>query len=661
MKALTIFLFLSLWLFATGLEAQSVIPWKYYPMVNWDTSPYKPYRFTSANSSRSMNFRLLFPTNYDSTAASENYPIILVLHGAGESALRDWSNGNQLYPSGDPRIENNDHQLLWGGKEHLNAVNGGKFNGFVLFPQNYHGTWVDGKGEATSNYHIDLQNAVEMLEYLVTQLKIDPNRIYVWGLSNGGAASWYVAFKRPDLFAASLPMSAPGDPAMANILIEQPIWVFQGETDTNPRPMFTKETISAIENAGGQPRYTEYASTGHNTWTKAYNEADFFSWMLTKNKLHIHAYYGKTQFPSGSAFTTNLGVSQGFNGYEWKHNGSTISGATAHKITISQYGDYQVRVKRGSTWTEWSPIKKITSDGTLTAPSAPSNLQASAASTSSISLSWTDNANNEDNFRIYRSGSSTGTYSLIATLAANTTSYTNSGLSEGTQYFYQIEAVNAAGTSSRSNTASATTQQTSTEVFPAPSDLTARWASGSQINLIWKDNSTDEEGFVLERANKPDFTGKLEYINIGRQITSYQDQIRNTKKGGGEFYYRIKAVKGSVSSDYSNTASPNTTSTSTTARVMKTPDVYLQESFVVYPNPFSENATIKFELPEGGNYSLSLYDSKGVLISLLKQGQVEAGAQQTYELEGTQLSNGLYMILLQSSEGKQTIKLLHNK
>ena len=661
MKAHPYLLFLSLWLIAAGLEAQSVVPWKYYPMLNWDTSPYKPYRFTSAYSSKNMNFRLLFPTNYDSTATGDNYPIILVLHGAGESALRDWSNGNNLYPAGDPRIENNDHQLLWGGKEHLNAVNNGKFNGFVLFPQNWHGTWIDSKGEATSNYYIDLQNAVEITEYLVTKLRIDPNRIYVWGLSNGGAASWYVAYKRPDLFAGSLPMSAPGDPAMASVLVEQPIWVFQGETDTNPRPMFTKETISAIEKAGGLPRYTEYAGTGHNTWTKAYNEADFFSWMLSQNKLKIHAYYGKTEFPSSSAFTTTLGISQGFNGYEWRHNGSTIHRATTHSITISQYGDYQVRVKRGSTWSEWSPIKKITTDGTLTAPAAPSNLLASATSSSSINLSWTDNATNEDNFRIFRSASSTGTYSLIATLGANTTSFTNTGLNSGTQYFYQVEAVNAAGSSARSNTASATTEQTHTEVFSAPSGLTAQWASGNKVNLSWKDNTGDEEGFILERASKPDFAGKIEYIGITKNQITYTDQIQNTKKGGGTLYYRIKAIKGSISSDYSNTASPNTTSTSSTARVMTIRELELQESFMVYPNPFSDHATIQFVLQNGGNYSLSLYDSKGILVSLLEQGLAEAGEQQIYELDGTQLVKGLYLVLLQSNEGKQTLKLLYNK
>ena len=84
-------------------------------------------------------------------------------------------------------------------------------------------------------------------------------------------------------------------------------------------------------------------------------------------------------------------------------------------------------------------------------PSAPSNLSATALSSSSISLSWTDNSDNETGFKIYRAET------LITTTAANATSYTDANLSASTNYSYYVKATNSSGDSSASNTASATT------------------------------------------------------------------------------------------------------------------------------------------------------------------------------------------------------------
>ena len=268
-------------------QAQSVVETPYYPMLNWDTSPYKSYRF-SRTDKEWMNFRLMFPNGYDSTAADGNkYPLIIVLHGGGESGRMQWNNSlksNSPYPEGDPRIDNNDHHLLYGGKEHMNAVQKNRFPGFVLFPQNFYGTWVYGNGRAETSMYKDLEKALDLLEHLIQELKVDPKRVYIHGLSKGGVGTWYAAYKRPELFAAALPMSAPGDPAMAEKLINVPLWVFQGELDKSPSPTQTKQTIKAVQDAGGSVRYKEYKDRGHNTWNLAYQEPDFFEWMLRLTK-----------------------------------------------------------------------------------------------------------------------------------------------------------------------------------------------------------------------------------------------------------------------------------------------------------------------------------------------------------------------------------------
>lgn len=88
------------------------------------------------------------------------------------------------------------------------------------------------------------------------------------------------------------------------------------------------------------------------------------------------------------------------------------------------------------------------------APFAPSDLTATPVSSSEIDLAWTDNSTNESGFYVYRRASS---YSRIANLSANTTSYSDKDLTPETTYWYKVAAYNDAGESELSNEASAKT------------------------------------------------------------------------------------------------------------------------------------------------------------------------------------------------------------
>jgi hypothetical protein len=91
-------------------------------------------------------------------------------------------------------------------------------------------------------------------------------------------------------------------------------------------------------------------------------------------------------------------------------------------------------------------------------PAAPTGLTAAATSRSRIQLTWRDNANNETGFRIERcQGSGCTNFTTIATVGANVTSFRNTGLARDTSYTYRIQAINAAGASAFSNTATAVT------------------------------------------------------------------------------------------------------------------------------------------------------------------------------------------------------------
>jgi alpha-tubulin suppressor-like RCC1 family protein len=111
----------------------------------------------------------------------------------------------------------------------------------------------------------------------------------------------------------------------------------------------------------------------------------------------------------------------------------------------------------GTTSNRTTPVAVLS----FSPPAAPSNLAASAVSSAQINLSWTDNSTTEDGFRIERcSGSGCTSFAQVATVGANATTYSDTGLAAGTAYSYRVRAYNAAGNSGYSNVAGAWTVAT---------------------------------------------------------------------------------------------------------------------------------------------------------------------------------------------------------
>ncbi|MBN1107692.1 MAG: fibronectin type III domain-containing protein [Bacteroidales bacterium] len=196
-----------------------------------------------------------------------------------------------------------------------------------------------------------------------------------------------------------------------------------------------------------------------------------------------------------------------------------------------------------------------TLDPPLTIPSAPTNLNAVAVSSSQINLTWTDNSNNETGFRIERSPNNS-TWTEIATVNAGVTSYENTGLTASTPYYYRVRSYNSAGNSSFTSAASATTQASPPA---APTNLTATAASSVQINLAWTDNANNEQNFILERA--PGGTSDFAVIaTLNPNTTTYSNSGLTAST---PYNYRVKAVNAGGSSAYSNVAGATTSPAAT--------------------------------------------------------------------------------------------------
>ena len=118
----------------------------------------------------------------------------------------------------------------------------------------------------------------------MTELPVDPQRVYLTGMSMGGYGTWDLVARRPDLFAAAVVVCGGADESTAVKIKHIPVWVFHGAKDTAVKPARSRRMVAALEKAGGKPRYTEYAEVGHHSWENAYGDAELFQWLFAQRR-----------------------------------------------------------------------------------------------------------------------------------------------------------------------------------------------------------------------------------------------------------------------------------------------------------------------------------------------------------------------------------------
>jgi len=201
---------------------------------------------------------------------------------------------------------------------------------------------------------------------------------------------------------------------------------------------------------------------------------------------------------------------------------------------------YRVRAYNTLVNSGYTSEKNATTLSNL--PLAPSGLTASVVSSSKITLAWTDNSNNETGFIISRKTGSGGTYADIHTTNENITTWSDTTVVDGTQYYYKVRATNSAGDSPNSN------EVNGIALLAAPTAFTATAISSSQISLSWTDNSAAETGFKIERSPVDDlhFT---QVATVGANVGAFTDSglTESTK-----YYYRVRAYNAIANSTYTS-------------------------------------------------------------------------------------------------------------
>lgn len=114
---------------------------------------------------------------------------------------------------------------------------------------------------------------------------VDPDRVYLTGLSMGGYGTWALAAQSPETFAAAAPICGGGDPETAPKLINLPIWAFHGAKDEVVPLERSEAMVDAVKQAGGNVQLTVYPEAGHDSWTETYDNPELYAWFLRHKRV----------------------------------------------------------------------------------------------------------------------------------------------------------------------------------------------------------------------------------------------------------------------------------------------------------------------------------------------------------------------------------------
>jgi predicted peptidase len=221
-----------------------------------------------------LPYRVLLPPEF---VESKTYPLILFLHGAGE------------------RGSDNEKQLTHGADLFISSQD--KYPAIVVFPQcpedDY---WARIEADRSTlpfefSFHYDrgpgrsMRLVISMLDSIENLNYVDQNRLYLGGLSMGGMGTYELLYRRPDTFAAAFSICGAGDiNSVEQYAKSTPVWMFHGARDVVVLPGYSVDMFIAISKAGGNPKFDLYKEANHNSWDRAFAEANLLPWLFSHQR-----------------------------------------------------------------------------------------------------------------------------------------------------------------------------------------------------------------------------------------------------------------------------------------------------------------------------------------------------------------------------------------
>lgn len=208
-----------------------------------------------------MNYLLHLPTGYE-TNRQQRWPLLVFLHGAGEKG----NDAALVAKNGPPSLVRERPEFPF----------------ILLSPQCPFGryTWI-------------ADDVVVLIREIQSQYRVDPDRVYLTGLSMGGYGCWTLAGAYPELFAAVAPLCGGGDEvdvawaAKRNpkAVSSLPIWAFHGRRDPIVPLSESEDMVKAFQRAGcREVKLTVYPEAGHDCWTETYRNPALYDWFLSHRR-----------------------------------------------------------------------------------------------------------------------------------------------------------------------------------------------------------------------------------------------------------------------------------------------------------------------------------------------------------------------------------------
>lgn len=202
---------------------------------------------------KTLRHAVYLPPEYD-TQQEKKWPLLIFLHGAGERG--------------------NDLEAIYRHGPFREIREGRDFPFVVIAPQIEEPRIWAGYTESLN----------AMLDGWLSEYRIDPDRVYLTGLSMGGTQTWMWGIENPERFAAIIPICGSSIYWAAGYLKDVPVWAFHGDQDTVVPYRESVHMVDKLQRMGGNVRFTPVLGAGHDCWTVTYHREDIYEWLLQQHK-----------------------------------------------------------------------------------------------------------------------------------------------------------------------------------------------------------------------------------------------------------------------------------------------------------------------------------------------------------------------------------------
>jgi len=223
-----------------------------------------------------LPYQVMFPFEYDE---NDSYPIVIFLHGAGE------------------RGTNNTSQMAFGPNTFGSYEARQDYPAIVIFPQcpsdvmwSRRIKYTDENDELIFEFPVEaepnyaMEMVIELVKFYMDNEAVDPNRIYVTGLSMGGIGSFEFAYYAPELPAAVASMAGGHDAELLTTYGQDIAFsLYHGSNDGVVPARYSREMYAKMQELGYNSQYSEADGRGHE-WNYVLNDETYIEWLFQQSK-----------------------------------------------------------------------------------------------------------------------------------------------------------------------------------------------------------------------------------------------------------------------------------------------------------------------------------------------------------------------------------------